>query len=75
MAPEEVSDGEPQKVAVIGLGSMGYGIAASLLRAGHRTWGFDVVPAQAERFRAEGGAPGDAGRRWPASSTRWWWWC
>ena len=50
--------GTPQKVAVIGLGSMGYGIAASILRAGHRTWGFDVVPAQAERFRAEGGAPG-----------------
>ena len=50
--------GTPQKVAVIGLGSMGYGIAASILRAGHRTWGFDVVPAQAERFRAEGGAAG-----------------
>jgi 3-hydroxyisobutyrate dehydrogenase-like beta-hydroxyacid dehydrogenase len=37
---------------------MGYGIAASLLRAGHVTHGFDVVPAQAERFLAEGGAPG-----------------
>ena len=43
---------------MIGLGSMGYGIAASILRAGHRTHGFDVVPAQVERFRAEGGAAG-----------------
>ena len=50
--------GTPQKIAVIGLGSMGYGIAASILRAGHRTHGFDVVPAQVERFRAEGGAAG-----------------
>lgn len=47
-----------KNVAVIGLGSMGYGIASSLLRAGHRTHGFDVVAAQTERFRAEGGAPG-----------------
>jgi putative dehydrogenase len=46
-------------VAVIGLGSMGYGMAASLLRAGHRVWGADVVPAQVERFRAEGGQRGD----------------
>ncbi|MFO1143207.1 MAG: L-threonate dehydrogenase [Amaricoccus sp.] len=45
-------------VAVIGLGSMGYGMARSLLRAGHRTWGEDVVPALAERFRGEGGQPG-----------------
>lgn len=45
-------------VAVFGLGSMGYGIAQSLVRAGHRTHGFDVVPAQVERFRTEGGADG-----------------
>lgn len=49
---------DPQKTAVIGLGSMGYGIAASALRAGHETFGFDVNPAQVEKFRAEGGAPG-----------------
>ncbi|MFM8679421.1 MAG: NAD(P)-binding domain-containing protein, partial [Alphaproteobacteria bacterium] len=30
------------KVAVIGLGSMGMGVAASLLRAGHEVRGFDV---------------------------------
>ncbi|MCT8160360.1 L-threonate dehydrogenase [Pseudoruegeria sp. SHC-113] len=44
-----------QQIAVIGLGSMGYGIASSVLRAGHRTWGTDVNAAQAERFRADGG--------------------
>lgn len=46
-------------IAVYGLGSMGYGIAQSLLRAGHRTCGHDVVPAQAAKFRAEGGAADD----------------
>jgi putative dehydrogenase len=51
--------GQTQKIAVIGLGSMGYGIAASILRAGHHTHGFDVVAAQAARFRAEGGAAGE----------------
>ena len=43
------------EVAVIGLGSMGYGIAQSCLRAGQTTYGFDVVPDQMERFCAEGG--------------------
>ena len=42
-------------IAVFGLGSMGYGIAQSILRDGYRTWGVDVVPAQVERFIAEGG--------------------
>lgn len=46
------------KVAVIGLGSMGYGMASSLLRAGLTTYGFDVVSAQVEKFHAEGGASG-----------------
>lgn len=47
------------KTAVIGLGSMGYGIAQSCLRAGIQTHGFDAIPAQIERFLAEGGAEGD----------------
>lgn len=47
------------KVAVFGLGSMGYGIAQSLIRAGHEVHGFDVVPQQVDKFRAEGGADGD----------------
>ncbi|MEL7181732.1 MAG: NAD(P)-binding domain-containing protein, partial [Pseudomonadota bacterium] len=48
-----------QNIAVIGLGSMGYGMAASLLAAGHPTHGFDINPDQVARFQAEGGAPGD----------------
>ena len=46
-------------VAVIGLGSMGYGIAQSVLRAGHNTYGFDVVPEQEQRFQSEGGSAGN----------------
>jgi len=45
-----------QKIAVIGLGSMGYGMAQSCVRAGHKTIGCDVMPAQEARFRAEGGS-------------------
>ena len=37
---------------------MGYGMAASILRAGHDTWGFDIVDAAMDRFREEGGQPG-----------------
>jgi 3-hydroxyisobutyrate dehydrogenase-like beta-hydroxyacid dehydrogenase len=48
-----------QNTAVIGLGSMGFGMASSLLRAGHATWGVDVAPAQVEKFRALGGQQGN----------------
>ena len=44
--------------SVIGLGSMGYGIAQSCLAAGHNTFGYDVNPDQTARFAAEGGAEG-----------------
>ncbi len=44
------------KTAVIGLGSMGYGIAMSVLKAGHETYGFDVAQAQMEKFASEGGS-------------------
>lgn len=47
-----------QKTAVVGLGSMGYGIASSLLRGGHETYGFDINEAQVERFQNEGGSKG-----------------
>ncbi len=47
-------------VAVFGLGSMGFGVATSLLRSGLRTHGFDVNAGAVERFVAEGGAPGAA---------------
>lgn len=47
-----------KQVAVIGLGSMGYGIARSCLRAGLVTHGFDVVDERVAQFRSEGGADG-----------------
>ena len=43
-------------IAVFGLGAMGYGIAASILRAGHVTHGFDIAAEVITRFQAEGGA-------------------
>lgn len=46
------------KIAAVGLGSMGYGIASSMLRAGHETFGFDINETQMERFQSEGGAKG-----------------
>ena len=47
-----------KNIAVFGLGAMGYGIAGSALKAGHTTYGFDVVDTQVSRFQAEGGATG-----------------
>ena len=44
------------KIGVVGLGSMGSGIAASLLRAGHEVYGADVNPRSVERLRAKGGS-------------------
>lgn len=41
-------------VAVVGLGSMGYGMAQSLLRAGHKVHGADVNAAAVSRLVAEG---------------------
>ena len=45
--------------AVIGLGSMGYGMAQAALRAGHQTYGFDVNAENVSRFVAEGGLSED----------------
>ena len=51
-------------VAVIGLGSMGYGMATSLRRAGFHVTGCDVSPDAVKKFVAEGGkgatTPADA---------------
>jgi putative dehydrogenase len=44
-----------QRVAVIGLGSMGFGMAQSLLRAGFAVTGCDVDRAAVARFVAAGG--------------------
>jgi 3-hydroxyisobutyrate dehydrogenase-like beta-hydroxyacid dehydrogenase len=50
---------EKLKIAVVGLGSMGYGIASSILRAGHEVHGFDINDEAVNRFQAEGGSKGD----------------
>ena len=50
----------PPTVAVFGLGSMGFGVATSLVRGGLRVHGFDVAADAVDRFAAEGGAPGAA---------------
>ena len=47
------------KVGVVGLGSMGYGIAASLIRSGHEVFGADVNPEAIICLRAEGGSQED----------------
>jgi 3-hydroxyisobutyrate dehydrogenase-like beta-hydroxyacid dehydrogenase len=46
---------QSQQVAVVGLGSMGYGIGQSLIRAGHQVSGFDVSTDAQDRLKAEGG--------------------
>ena len=45
-------------VTVIGLGSMGIGMANSVLRAGHEVWGLDISEARMEAFVAGGGKSG-----------------
>ncbi len=49
---------EIRKIAHFGLGSMGYGMAGTLIRAGHQVYGFDVNPEPVERLAAEGGFSG-----------------
>ena len=46
---------EKPKIAVIGLGSMGFGMASSLTRAGFQVTGCDVAADSAARFAASGG--------------------
>jgi putative dehydrogenase len=48
-----------QNIAVIGLGSMGFGIARNVLGQGHETFGIDINPDAVARFQTEGGAVGD----------------
>src|SRR5579859_6947315 len=54
------------RVAVIGLGSMGYGMATSLRRAGLEVTGCDVSADAVARFVAEGGK----GARRPAEAAK-----
>lgn len=53
--PSDTPQGQHVRAAVIGLGSMGFGMASSLRRAGHDVCGYDVNPAAVERFVNEGG--------------------
>lgn len=55
---------ETQRMAVIGLGSMGAGIATSLLRAGHDVTGVDPSAAARQSFADQGGKTADS----PASA-------
>jgi putative dehydrogenase len=50
-----VTNANPPRVTVVGLGSMGFGMATALLRAGLDVAGCDAVPATAARFVAAGG--------------------
>ena len=54
------------KVAVIGLGSMGFGMATSLKRAGFEVTGCDVTAQSVARFVAEGGK----GAKTPAEAAK-----
>src|SRR6478609_2761034 len=51
--PESV--GQKPRVAVVGLGSMGFGMATSLRRAGFDVTGCDVSAESVARFVADGG--------------------
>jgi putative dehydrogenase len=50
-----MTDSLPRRFAVIGLGSMGLGMASSLLRAGHHVAGYDVTPSALSAFDNAGG--------------------
>lgn len=50
-----MSGAQSTRVGVIGLGSMGFGIASSLKRAGFEVVGFDVNRAAVAQFEREGG--------------------
>lgn len=54
-----------QKTAVVGLGSMGFGMAQSLVRAGHVVWGQDLDAARMAALQAEGGAEGTVAQAAP----------
>lgn len=47
-----------QKTGIIGLGSMGYGMARNLIKAGHQVWGHDINPDAVARLVADGAQAG-----------------
>ncbi len=70
-----MTDTRQRRAAVIGLGSMGSGMAASLLRAGFSVAACDVNPEAVARFREAGGEaaanPAEAAKG-PPWWSRWW---
>jgi 3-hydroxyisobutyrate dehydrogenase len=63
-----MTSGQPSRAAaVIGLGSMGFGMAQSLIRAGLAVVGYDVAAAAVDRLVASGGtaaaSPAEAARQ------------
>ncbi|TLX04299.1 L-threonate dehydrogenase [Rhizobium sp. MHM7A] len=64
MIPLAENSGPAVIAAVIGLGSMGKGMALSMKRAGLDVIGYDIMPGAVDRFVAEGGrgaaSPADA---------------
>ena len=46
-----------RNITVIGLGTMGYGAAYSLVNIGFTTYGVDIVDSTLERFAQDGGTP------------------
>jgi 3-hydroxyisobutyrate dehydrogenase len=60
------SEAQARRAAVIGLGSMGAGMAMALLRGGLDVAGFDVAPAAVDKFVTAGGrgaaSPAEAAR-------------
>jgi 3-hydroxyisobutyrate dehydrogenase len=42
-------------IGFIGLGHMGLPMSANLIKAGHTVWGYDLMPAHLEAFKALGG--------------------
>jgi 3-hydroxyisobutyrate dehydrogenase len=55
-----MSETETVQMGFIGLGSMGLGMATSLIRAGHRVKGYDIARAPMEVLSAAGGEPADS---------------
>ena len=50
---------ENKNILVIGLGSMGYGIAKSLMRSGYKVFGLDKNIDQQQKFIQDGGLKGE----------------
>src|ERR1700735_1043495 len=61
-----MSSSAKPRIAVIGLGSMGYGMASALKRAGFEVTGCDVAAETVQRFVSEGGK----GAKTPAEAAK-----